>query len=164
MTLLFEALLWLHIVGAIGWIGTSMVFGMVLGPALPSLSPPTRGEFVVKVLPRIFRFASVFVIVTPLIGLALALSLSSPTFNAFDPTTQFGRFITAGALLSIAAWFIFFGIAAPTARKVVRLTQEMVNSQGPPSPDLPRLNARMRMAGGAGLFVMLAILVCMVGA
>jgi uncharacterized membrane protein len=164
MAIVLEALLWLHVVGAIGWLGSAMLFGMVLGPALPTLSPTTRGEFIVKVFPRYIRFVQIFTLITPIIGVALALSMADGNFSVFAPTSQFGLFISAGAALALVAWVVAFGVVTPAAGKVLRLTEQMMKSAGPPPSDL--LGASMRLRGGAavGLVLLMAILACMVAA
>jgi uncharacterized membrane protein len=164
MAILLEVLLWLHIVAAIGWVGAAMVFGMLIGPALPTFTPSTRGEFVVKVVPKYTRFAQVFTVVTPIVGIALALSMSGGDMSVFAPTTQFGLFISAGAALTLVAWVVAFGVIGPAAHKVVRLTEEAMKSPGPPSPELLAANKRLRMGAASGLVLLLVILACMVAA
>jgi hypothetical protein len=39
MAVVVEVLLWLHMVGATGWVGAATVFGMLVGPALTGFSP-----------------------------------------------------------------------------------------------------------------------------
>ena len=164
MSVVTEVLLWLHIVGAVGWVGAAMVFGMIVGPSLPIFTPSTRGEFIVKVLPRYVRYVQVFTILTPLVGVALALSLSNGSFSVFSPSTTFGIFLSAGAGLSVVAWILAFGVIGPAAGKLVRLTVEMAKSSGPPPPDLLSASKKMRAGASVGLVVMMAILVCMVAA
>src|SRR5438445_524934 len=162
MAVVLEVLLWLHIVAAIGWVGATMVFGMILGPALPTLTPSTRGEFILKVIPKYARFAQVFAIATPLVGVALALSMSGGSLGVFAPTTQFGFFISAGAALSVVAWLLFFGVVTPATHKIVTLTEGALKGTGLPSPELLAANRRLKGGAAVGLFVLMGILVCMV--
>ena len=164
MAILLEVLLWLHVVAAVGWVGAAMVFGMIIGPALPTLTPSTRGEFIVKVIPKYTRYAQIFAIATPLIGVALALAMSGGSLSVFAPTTQFGLFISAGAALALVVWVVFFGVVTPAANKVVRLTEGMMKSPGPPSTELLGANKRLRGGAAVGLVLLMAILVCMVAA
>ncbi len=164
MALVLEVLLWLHIVAAIGWVGAAMIFGMVVGPALPTLNPAARSEFIVKVLPKYLRYAMIFALATPIWGVALALAMANGNFSIFAPTTQFGLFISAGAALSVVAWVVVLGVVIPSGRKVIRLTEDMMKSPGSPSPELLGANKRMRAGATVGLVLLMAILVCMVAA
>ncbi len=164
MAILLEVLLWLHIVAAIGWVGAAMVFGMVLGPVLPTFTPATRGEFIVKVFPKYIRFIEIFTIATPIIGVALALSMANGDFSMFAPTTQFGLFISVGAALAVVALVVAFGVVTPAARKVLKLTEAMMKAPGPPSPELLGANKRLRGGAAIGLVLLMVILVCMVAA
>jgi hypothetical protein len=164
MALATEVLLWLHIVAAAGLVGAAMVFGMIIGPSLPALTPVARGEFLVKVLPKYVRYAQILTVITPLIGVALAFSLPGGTASAFNPSTRFGMFISAGAGLSLVTLVVAFGVIGPASKKVVKLTEETMKNQGPSSPDLMAANNKVRIGAAVGLFILLAILVCMVAA
>ena len=164
MSLGFAVLLWLHIVGAVGWLGAAMVFAMLIGPTLPTLTPASRGELVVKLIPKYINYALTFTFITPIFGLALALYISHGSWSVFAPTSSFGLFISIGALLSIAAWVIAFGLVGPTSRKVVRYTKEMMKNPGPPPPELLKASKRLRMVSTTGLVVLLLIVACMVAA
>jgi hypothetical protein len=139
-----------------------MLFGMIIGPALPTFTPSTRGEFIVKVIPKYTMYAQGFAIATPLVGVALALAMSGGSLSVFAPTTQFGLFISAGAALALVVWVVFFGVVTPAANKVVRLTEEIMKSPGPPSAELLSANKRLRGGAAVGLVLLMVILVCMV--
>ena len=164
MAVVIEVLLWLHIVAAIGWVGAAMVFGMLIGPALPTFTASTRNEFIVKVIPKYTRFAQVFTITTPVVGVALALSMSGGSLTAFAPTTQFGLFISAGSALALVAVVVAFGAVGPAAHGVVRLTEGQMNNPGPPSPELLAANKKLKAAASVGLVILMGVLVCMVAA
>jgi len=163
----FAVLLWLHIVSAVGWLGAAMVFAMLIGPTLPSLTPASRGELIVKLLPKYIRYAEIFTFVTPIFGLGLALYISHGSFAVFSPTTygNFGLYISIGALLSVVAWVISFGLVAPTGHKIVSITKEMMKVLGtPPPPELQKASIRLRIASTAGLVVLFLIVAVMVAA
>jgi len=156
-------LLWLHIVSAVGWLGAAMVFAMLIGPTLPSLTPAARGELIVKLVPKYIRYAEIFTFITPIFGLALALYITHGSFSIFAPSTTFGLYISIGALLSVVAWVIGFGLVAPTGHKIVLLTKDLIKNPGaPPPPELQKASVRLRMASTAGLVVLLIIVGCMV--
>ena len=165
MSLGFAVLLWLHVVSAVGWMGAAMVFAMLIGPTLPSLTPSARGELIVKLLPKYITYAELFTLVTPIFGLGLALYISHGSFAVFSPATygNFGLFISIGAFLSVVAWVISFGLVAPTGHKIVSITKEMMKNPGsPPPPELQKASTRLRIASTTGLVVLFIILVCMV--
>ena len=164
MSFEFAVLLWLHIVGAVGWLGAAMVFAMLIGPTLPSLSPASRGDLVVKLFPKYIRWGTIFSLITPIFGLALALDLSNGSFSIFRPNNPFGSYITAGALLSLVMWVLFFGLVAPTSRKIVSLTREMMSAQGASPERLQKASQRLRIFSTTGLLVLFVIVACMVAA
>ena len=159
----FTVLLWLHIVSAVGWLGAAMVFAMLIGPTLLTLTPSSRGELIVKLLPKYIRYAEIFTFVTPVFGLVLALYITQGNWAIFSPNTYFGLFLSIGALLSLVAWVISFGFVAPTGRKIVKYTTDMIKNPGAPPPaGLQRASQRLRIASTTGLVVLLLIVVCMV--
>jgi uncharacterized membrane protein len=162
----FSVLLWLHLVSAIGWLGSVMVFGMLIGPTLPTLSPATRGELIVKLFPKYVRYLQVFTLITPIFGVGLALYVSRGSFTVFNPQIygDFGLFISIGAFLSVVAWVMVFGVLSPTARKIVRLTKESMSGSGPSSPELAKASSRLRITAASGMVVLLVIVACMVSA
>jgi uncharacterized membrane protein len=163
--LLYSVLLWLHVFTAASWFGGVLLFGMVVGPTIGDFTPATSGEVVVKMLPKILRYLMIFTGVTPLLGLATALSYSNGNMSVFSPSTSFGMDISAGALLSLVSWVVVFAVVYPTGKKIVRITTEdMAKNQAPPSPLLPALAMRLKISSGVGLVLLIAILVFMVAA
>ena len=167
MSLGFAVLLWLHIVSAIGWLGATMVFAMLIGPTLPTLTPATRNELIVKLLPKYIRYAEIFTLITPIFGLVLALYISHGSWSVFNPAIygNLGLYLSIGALLSLVAWAVSFGLVAPTGRKVVWFTNEMLkNPSAAPPAGLLRASKRLRTVSTAGLVILFVIVVCMVAA
>ena len=164
MALAEAILLWLHIVSAVGWLGSLMVFGTLIAPTLPSLAPANRAELVVKLFPKFARYAMVFTVITPIFGVATMLDISNGNFAIFNPSTSsFSMYITAGALLTLVTWVVGFGLVLPTVFKIVRLTEAM-SGGGPPSPDLARATTRLRVGSGIVVVLLLIVLYLMVAA
>ena len=164
MSLGFTVLLWLHAFGAIGWLGAAMVFGMLIAPTLPSLAPASRGELIVKLFPKYIRYATVFAVGTPVVGIGLVLQMGNGSFSVFTPNTNLGIFLTTGAFLTLVVWAIFFGLVAPSAAKVVKLTQEVMKNPGPPPPGLVGASKRLRIGATLGLVMLILVFTCMVAA
>jgi hypothetical protein len=179
LSLPFAALLWLHIVSAVGWLGAGMVFAMLIGPILPTLSPSSRGELIVRLFPKYVRWAEIFTFVTPVFGLTLALYISHGDWSIFDPnsntgiactsvlvscvTNPFGFYLSIGALLTLVAWGLVFGVVAPTGRRIVWFTQAAMKNPGnPPPAGLAKATMRLRASSSAGLVLLLVIVLCMV--
>lgn len=167
MSLGFAVLLWLHIVSAVGWLGATMVFAMLIGPTLPTFTPATRNELIVKLLPKYIRYSEIFTFITPIFGLTLALYISHGSWSVFNPAIygNLGMYLSIGALLSLVAWVISFALIAPTGRKIVWFTNEMIkNPAAPPPAGLVRASKRLRVVSTTGLVVLFVIVVCMVAA
>jgi len=140
-----------------------MVFAMLIGPTLPTLSPGSRGELIVKLLPKYIRWGEIFAFITPIFGLSLALYISHGSMSVFTFSNPFGMYISIGALLSLVAWVVAFGFVAPTGRKVVWFTNQMMKNPGTPPPaGLLKANKRLRIASTTGLVVLFLIVACMV--
>jgi len=157
-------LLWLHVFSAATWFGAVMLFALVVGPTIGDFSPSTSGEVVVKMLPKYLVFIIVFTILTPVLGLITTLYASGGSLSIFNPSSNFGTFISAGAFLSLVSWAVALGVVYPTGRRIIRITEEMVKSQTPQPQQLPGLAMRLKISSGIGLVLLIAILICMVAA
>jgi uncharacterized membrane protein len=164
VSLVTAILLWLHIFSAVGWLGSVMVFGMLVSPLLPGFSVSTRAELVVKLFPRYVRYLEAFTLTTVVFGAAAALALANGNMAVFAPTSNFGLFISVGALLALIALVNAFAVAVPATNKVVRLTAEMMKNPGPPPPELQKASSRLRVSASFGMVILIIVLVCMVAA
>jgi len=164
VSLVTAVVVWLHIFSAVGWLGAVMVFGMLVGPLLPGFSPSTRAELVMKLFPRFVRYIQVFAGTTVVFGVAAALAFTNGNMALFAPTSNFGLFISVGALLALVALVVGLAVVVPATNKVIRLTGELAKNPGPPSPELQKASNRTRMGGGFVLVLLIIVLVCMVAA
>lgn len=158
----FPLLLWLHIFSAVGWLGAAMVFGMLIGPTLPTLYPAARGELILKLFPKYVRWAEAFTLMTVIFGVLLVADISNGNMSVFSLSTSLGLYITTGAILALIAAIMGFAVIAPSAHKVYRLTEEMVKNSTPPSPELPKASARLRMSATVSLVLLVLVLIFMV--
>ena len=164
-SLINAALAWMHIVSAIGWMGSTIFFTMVVAPMMGNLSPQTRSEFSIRMTPKFSRFVSIFAILTIVFGTALVLSLTKGNLTVLAPTTIWGIGMAGGMTLTIAGIILGFGIAIPTSKKMVRLTQEMQsNPQSTAMTQMPRLQKRMATTSITILVLQFCIVAFMVGA
>lgn len=155
-------LLWLHIFSAVGWLGAVMVFGMLIGPTLGTLTPGTRAEVVLKLFPKYVRYIEGFSIATLVFGVALVLDIANGNMSVFSLSTTFGLYITIGAALAAITVVVAFAFIVPNTHKLIHLTEAMVKNPGPPPPDLPKVAARIRMGATVALVLLILVLVFMV--
>ncbi len=141
-----------------------MVFGILIGPTLGTLTPGARTEVVLKLFPKYIRYAEAFTLLTVIFGVALVLDIGNGDMSIFSWSTSFGLYISIGAALAVVAVILAFMVIAPSAEEVIRLTEEMVKDSTPPSPGLPKASAGLRMGASVGLVVLILALVFMVAA
>jgi uncharacterized membrane protein len=155
---------WLHVISAIGWLGAAMVFAMILSPVLPSMTAAGRGEFVVKVLPKYATYVTILILSTLVFGASLAFYLVY-TGTTFSFNSQWGLSIIAGAGTALLVAVIGLGIIIPSMNKMVRIVKEMqANPAAGPSPELPKIQNRMRVGSMIGLILLFLVVVLMVTA
>jgi hypothetical protein len=79
-------LTWLHVFSVVGWFGSFLYLLLVLFPLIGKMSPPARGEMMVKLLPSHALFTVIFGTMTVVFGGALYLMMrggASPTWFTF---------------------------------------------------------------------------------
>jgi uncharacterized membrane protein len=162
-SLINAALAWIHIVSAIGWMGSTIFFTMVMAPMMRNLSPQARSEFSIKMTPKFSRFVSIFAILTIVFGTGLVLSLTKGNFDALAPTTTWGIGISGGMTLTIIGIALGFGIGIPTSKKMAKLIQEMQsNPQSTAMVQMPKLQRRMAITSLTVLALQFCIVAFMV--
>ena len=162
-SLINATLAWMHIVSAIGWMGSTIFFTMVVAPMMRDLSPQTRSEFSIKMTPKFSRFVSIFAILTIVFGFALVLNLTQGNLAALAPTTIWGTGMTGGMTLTIIGIVLGFGVAIPTSNKMVKLAREMQsNPQSTVMAQMPKLQKRMAITSMTILVLQFCIVAFMV--
>jgi uncharacterized membrane protein len=156
--LLITAILaWLHVISAIGWLGGGIMFAFVLAPALAKLSPPSSGEFLVKVVPRVVRFFQIIAVTTILFGVLFLYNFSNGDFRILSFSSSFGADLTIGLVLGLVAFIISEFVAVPIQLKAIKMIKAMqAAGQHQPPPDFPK--TLKRAADTATLTVVLLIL------
>ncbi len=158
----FTVVLWVHIIGAIGWLGAAMVFALVIGPSLQTLSPQTRLEFVIKVLPKFLRYIEAFSILTVIFGLLAIAALFNGDLSEFSLSTPLGLYISIGAVLAVVAIGLAMAVLVPTARKLISISEGLTKTPGPPPPELMAASQRLRVTSIAGLAILVLVTIFMV--
>ncbi|MDG6925706.1 MAG: hypothetical protein JRN09_04050 [Nitrososphaerota archaeon] len=162
--ILNTVVVWLHVFGAIGWMGAGMAFAFVIGPSVGLMSPPARTEFFAKVVPKYLRFVEVFSILTIIFGVVSAVVFADGDYSIFSPSTTFGLLISTGAVLGLATIGLAMAVIVPTARKISAISQVLLQNPGPPPAELLVLAKRLRVSSTLALFVLIVVTMLMVGA
>jgi uncharacterized membrane protein len=160
--ILNTVVLWVHIFGAIGWLGAAMVFGMVIGPSLGKLSPTARGEFMVKVAPRYARYIEAFSILTLVFGVAMVAVLADGNTSILSWSTAFGFYISIGAALALVAEILAFVVILPATHKIVNISEALAKNPGPPPPELMVASKRLRVGSTLGMVLLILVTIFMV--
>ena len=160
---LVQILLYGHIVSAIGLLGGSLLFGFAIGPMLPRLTPSTRAEIIVKVLPRVSRVIGGFGALLSIFGIALAYEITGGDFSQFASSNPWGARISVGIFLGLIALILAYGVIEPSVREMSRIQAALpADAAGPPPPRFRALMTRVRMGSLLAQIVMLATVAFMV--
>ena len=129
----FVVLLLLHVGSIIAWMGGATLFVSVLAPSLRRMSPASRGEFTVSVLPSYMRFIGGSSIAAAVAGLAL-YGYITQVATSLAPSSSGLIYIQIGAVVTLIVLLIAFGVLIPTSRKLVGLLK-MSKKQATPGGD-----------------------------
>ncbi len=157
---IIAALVWLHILTAISWMGTAMFLAMVLTPSMRGLSANSRGELMIGLLPRLIRIVSVSATLTLVWGVLLALAIGLES-GSFSPSTAWGLRITVGAVIALVAYAFAMGVGLRSARRILKILRAQPGSQNLLS-ELPMLQKRMRLTAFTVVSLLTLVLVFMV--
>ena len=151
-----------HILSAIAWLGSGLLTGFILGPNLRKMSPAAGLEFNAKVLPKILGFIRSAVISTFVFGLLLLYFFRDGDFSWLSGSTQ-GYVLSFGILLALVAGGLAFGVVVPSFNKVVKISNEVVQSgKMPPPPELMASAKRARVASTIAVVILFVVLALMV--
>jgi len=162
--ILNTVVLWVHIFGVVGWMGAGMIFAVVIGPSVAKMSPQARTEFFAKVVPTYLRYIEIFSIITVLAGIAMVAVLANGDFSILSPSTHFGLFISAGALLALVTIGLALSVVVPTAKKISVISQSMMEKPGPPPAELPGLAKKLKQSSTIALALLIVVTILMVAA
>ncbi len=158
----FLVLLILHVGSIIAWMGGATLFVSVLTPALRKMTPASRGEFILSVIPSYMRFIGGSSIAAAVAGLALYAYITQVA-TSLAPSGSGAIYIQIGAVVTLIVLLIAFGVLIPTSRKLVGLLK-----QAPPGGDsaisaqVGRLQKRLGMAARLGVFLLAVTFILMI--
>jgi uncharacterized membrane protein len=162
--ILTTVVLWLHVFGAIGWMGAGMIFAIVIGPSVGTMSPAARTEFFANVVPKYLRYVEVFSILTILFGVATAVVFADGDYSMFSSSSTFGLLLSAGAILGLVAIGLAMAVVVPTARRISKISQGMLQKPGPPPAELLGLAKRLKVSSTSALAILVLVTMLMVAA
>lgn len=158
----FLVLRFIHVVGAIAWVGGGIYVAFFLVPAL--LSSPQLIPHVMEGLRRRKAF-----VVLPTIGLLVVLSgvrllwIDSAGFSESYLSTATGRAFSVGGTAGILAFIVQVSIQMPAARRLGRIAAALAAS--PPAGERQRLSDEAdRMRRRNGIAMMTAVSLALIGA
>ena len=154
--LLIAVVAWFHLFFAVVWIGSSIMFFVVLGPVVSRLTPASRAEFTVMFFPKMERFLNFVVPLLLLTGAALFVAMSWGSALVLD---SWSMTVAAGGVLGLATYFFALTKLVPAGRKVTALLQSSGSKE--------ELTDALRSVGRASMIelaLMLLVFTAMVAA
>ena len=141
------------------------MFAFVIGPALAKLSPPSSGEFLVKIVPRVVLFFQIVAASTVLFGVLLIYSLGGNSFSLLSPSHFYGLDLTIGLSIGFVAFLISEGVAVPIQLKAIKMIKNMqASGQHQPPAEFPKTLKRASDLATLTAFLLIITLVFMVAA
>ncbi len=89
-----------------------------------------------RVMPKYLRYFEFFSGMTILFGVITADVLLNGDFSSISFSTPFGLYITTGAILALIVFAVSFSVVVPVTRKIIRISESMMKTPGPPPPEL----------------------------
>jgi uncharacterized membrane protein len=158
----FVILLLLHVGSIVAWMGGATLFVSVLTPALRKMSPGSRGEFVVSVIPSYMRFIGGSSIAAAVAGLALYAYITQIA-TSLAPSGSGAIYIQIGAVVTLIVLVIAFGVLIPTSRKLVGLLKQAApGGDSAISAQVGSLQKRLGMAARLGVFLLAVTFILMI--
>jgi uncharacterized membrane protein len=162
----FLVLLVLHVGSIIAWMGGATLFVSVLAPSLRKMSPATRGEFTISVLPSYMRFIGGTSITAAVAGLALYAYITQVA-TSFAPSSSGQIYIQVGVVVTLIVLLIAFGVLIPTSRKLVGLLKQSQKQATPGgdsamSAQVGSLQKRLGMAARLGVVLLAVTFILMI--
>jgi uncharacterized membrane protein len=161
--IVYLALLFIHIISIVVWMGATILFVSVLGPSMRRLNPASRLDLFKAMGPayqRNITSSSTIAIAAGLILYAYITQVQS----SLAPTSQGMPWILAGILLGLAAYVISMAVALRANRRLLELASQNPAGAEPP-PQVQLLQRRLLLGGGiSAILLVLALLSMVIGA
>jgi len=161
--IVLAALVFAHVLAAMGWLGGGLLTTFAVGPNLRKLTQTASLEFNARVLPNMVRFTRAAAGLTLLFGLALLGYMYSQDNSYFSSTS--GTDVSVGIVLAVVAAAVAFSVTIPSFMKIGRLSgSALEGGQQAPPQEIMALAKRARMGSVIALLLLLVTLAAMVAA
>ncbi len=161
--IVYLALLFIHIISIVVWMGATILFISVLGPSMRRLNPASRLDLFKAMGPayqRNITSSSTIAIAAGLILYAYITRVQS----SLAPSSSGMLWILAGIILGLAAYIIGMVLGVRSNRRLLKLSSQSPAGAEPPS-QVQLLQRRLLMGGLiSAILLVLALLSMVVGA
>jgi len=152
-----------HVLSAIGWLGAGLLSGFVIGPGLQRLSPTSRLEFIVKIIPRMLNYMRGMIAGTFIFGLLLLYFRFDGNFSVLSPSTVLGATLSAGIGIAVVTAVFAFAFVYPAFGHMVSIADGMLKNGGQPQPpEMAKYANRARIGSIAAALLLVIVAAMMV--
>ena len=157
---IFLALLYVHVIFVIAWLGATMYSNMLLLPIMGKLTQPTRAELSRVVVPRGFRYGIIMGSVALAAGVLLYGYINYATTG--NATSSSGLpFIQTGALLGLLGLLIVSIVTNDIFKKMRNASAQTSNVAASPS-SMTGLQNRLKIVGLTGMTLLVIVVALMI--
>jgi len=149
------ALLYLHIVFAVAWVGAVLFGVLVLRPAIARVPMPTRKETMRRLLPVVVRYVPTSAILTIVFGTLLYLYIGEFNVSALLGS-RWGQTLFAALLVTLGTFTFGMLVVTGSARRVLTHFEEEACAHG---AEVAALQRRF----GRGQIVVLVLTLVIIG-
>jgi uncharacterized membrane protein len=151
-----------HVLGGIIWVGSGVLMGLFLAPALSKLGP-TAGQVMAELQKRkMMTVLPIVAILTILSGVRL-MQITSMGFGAAYFATTAGKTYAAAGLAGILAFLVGILFNLPIAKKMAKISQEMASNPANKDALAAEAKALQQRAATMGFVVLTLLLLAAVG-
>jgi uncharacterized membrane protein len=160
--IVLAALVFAHVLAAMGWLGGGLLTTFAVGPNLRKLTQTASLEFNARILPNMIRFTRTAAVLTVLFGLSLLGYVYSQDNTYFSSTA--GTVVSVGIVFAVITVGIAFSMILPSFMKISKLAASALDGGQVPPQEMMALAKRARMGSMIALVLLLGTLAAMVTA
>lgn len=164
--IVFLALLFIHIVTVVLWMGSSILFVSVLAPSLAKVTPSSRVDLYKAIGPAYQRYVGSNATIAIAAGLILYAYINGniTQVSGLAPSQSGMPWILAGILFGLAAYIIGLGVVLRSNSRLLKLISQTPTGQTGigPSGEMQALQRRIAMSSGLQAILLALSLLSMV--